>query len=74
MKKHRHKLQDGHPQQKHPSWSRKKESFYLWMFIAQEGLIEEARDFILEYMDDEVPHFKGPKSSHGRVPVRHMVL
>ena len=29
------------------AWER--ENFYLWMFIAKEGLFEDARDFLEEY-------------------------
>ena len=28
-----------------------RQNFYLWMFISQEGLWEEAREFVLENMD-----------------------
>ena len=33
----------------------RREAFYLWMFIAQEGLLEEAREFMEENMDHPVP-------------------
>lgn len=33
----------------------RREAFYLWMFIAQEGLLEEAREFMDENMDHPVP-------------------
>ena len=29
--------------------------FYLWMFISQEGLWDEAREFIEENMDTPIP-------------------
>lgn len=33
----------------------RREAFYLWMFIAQEGLLEEAREFMEENMGHPVP-------------------
>lgn len=60
MKKNRQKAQAGDPKQKRPSWSRKKENFYLWMFIAQEGLFEEARDYIFENMYEWITYARSP--------------
>jgi hypothetical protein len=40
----------------------RRESFYLWMFIAQEGLLEEARVFMEENMGHPVP------SEYGTLP------
>lgn len=34
---------------------RNRELFYLWMFIANEGLQEEAREYLKENMDEPVP-------------------
>ena len=48
MKKDKDKAHCADPKQNRPSWSRKKENFHLWMFIAQEGLFEEACEFIFE--------------------------
>ncbi len=33
----------------------KRETFYMWMFITQEGLWEEAREFLEENMDIPLP-------------------
>lgn len=38
----------------------RREAFYLWMFIAQEGLLEEAREFLEENMCHPVPFECGP--------------
>lgn len=38
----------------------RREAFYLWMFIAQEGLLEEAREFMEENMGHRVPFEYGP--------------
>jgi len=48
MKKDKHKAHGETRKQSRPSWNRKKENFYLWMFITQEGLFEEASNFIFE--------------------------
>lgn len=40
----------------------RRESFYLWMFIAQEGLLEEARVFMEENTGHPVP------SEYGTLP------
>lgn len=40
----------------------RRESFYLWMFIAQEGLLTEAREFMEENMAHPAP------SEYGRLP------
>ncbi len=32
----------------------KREMFYLWLFVAREGLYEDAREFIEESMDNPV--------------------
>lgn len=32
----------------------RRELFYLWLFLAQEGIYEEARDFINEHMEKPV--------------------
>lgn len=32
-----------------------RQNFYLWMFISQEGLWDEAREFLRENMDTPIP-------------------
>lgn len=59
MKKNRKNAQAG----SHGQWSRKKENFYLWMFIAQEGLFEEASDFIFENMCGRIAYARPPRDA-----------
>ena len=33
----------------------RRQNFYLWMFIAQEGLYEEAKEYLSENMDEPMP-------------------
>ena len=35
----------------------KKQIFYMWMFIASEGLWEDAQDFMCERMDEPTPFY-----------------
>ena len=37
----------------------RRQNFYLWMFISQEGLFEEAKEFLAENMDEPTPFESG---------------
>ena len=32
-----------------------RELFYIWLFLSQEGLCEEARDFVADHKDEPIP-------------------